>query len=500
MTRDAVTPFGSVHCSPGMRTCKFLMINVGVSVVLYVCIMAMFLRTERHEVCPLCRCATTAAPDSARLRSEERIVAAVLGAQNHTAAAAFGALLQELGLLRTSLRDLHGSANGSSARNEGIVRAILEDVRELLEASRAAKRAAAVAAAVTESPERLVQEKRDAEQQREAWSSLQRNVEHMQRLYTNFSLTVSEAVRRQLAAVTTERPHIRRDTYSMSLACRPIPKRNNSAWFKSHYNDTVTPFLTNQTATLSNDTLKWFKTMQSDRNTPEKLQALVTTLLSLLPPNAGFPRPSSKSCLRCAVVGNSGNVKDLRYGTFIDQHTFVFRMNNAPVQCFERDVGKRTTHRFVYPESFKEDIATGVGLVLMAFKSNDFLWLLNKLPNYNVSRFLLKKKVSLLDLKQTKVLVVNPTFMKYVREAWSEKHGRYPSTGFLTTLFALHVCDEVNLFGFGQDRRGSWHHYWADTYTGGAAWRKTLVHDGDYEASILARLDEEGIINIYRES
>lgn len=33
--------------------------------------------------------------------------------------------------------------------------------------------------------------------------------------------------------------------------------------------------------------------------------------------------------------------------------------------------------------------------------------------------------------------------MKYVYDSWLQHHGRYPSTGFLSVIFALHVCDEV---------------------------------------------------------
>lgn len=41
------------------------------------------------------------------------------------------------------------------------------------------------------------------------------------------------------------------------------------------------------------------------------------------------------------------------------------------------------------------------------------------------------------------VLIYSPTFFKYVYESWLEGHGRYPSTGFLSLLFAVHICDEV---------------------------------------------------------
>lgn len=42
------------------------------------------------------------------------------------------------------------------------------------------------------------------------------------------------------------------------------------------------------------------------------------------------------------------------------------------------------------------------------------------------------------------VLVVNPVFFKYVHDYWTEQHGRYPSTGMLAIIFALHMCDQVS--------------------------------------------------------
>lgn len=41
------------------------------------------------------------------------------------------------------------------------------------------------------------------------------------------------------------------------------------------------------------------------------------------------------------------------------------------------------------------------------------------------------------------VMIYNPAFFKYVHEAWLDGHGHYPSTGFLSLLLAVHICDEV---------------------------------------------------------
>lgn len=43
----------------------------------------------------------------------------------------------------------------------------------------------------------------------------------------------------------------------------------------------------------------------------------------------------------------------------------------------------------------------------------------------------------------SQVLIYSPIFFKYVYETWLDGHGRYPSTGFLSLLLAIHICDEV---------------------------------------------------------
>lgn len=117
------------------------------------------------------------------------------------------------------------------------------------------------------------------------------------------------------------------------------------------------------------------------------------------------------------------------------------------------------------------------------------------------------------------VQIFNPAFFKYVHDRWTRHHGRYPSTGMLVLFFALHVCDQVglrprhahspsrclligcavlqvNVFGFGADSRGNWHHYWEQNRYSGE-FRKTGVHDADYEAQLVQQLARAGKITVF---
>lgn len=55
---------------------------------------------------------------------------------------------------------------------------------------------------------------------------------------------------------------------------------------------------------------------------------------------------------------------------------------------------------------------------------------------------------------------------------------------------------QVNVFGFGADSRGNWHHYWEQNRYSGE-FRKTGVHDADYEAQIIQRLAQAGKITVF---
>ncbi|KAI9548542.1 CMP-N-acetylneuraminate-beta-galactosamide-alpha-2,3-sialyltransferase 1 [Dissostichus eleginoides] len=149
-------------------------------------------------------------------------------------------------------------------------------------------------------------------------------------------------------------------------------------------------------------------------------------------------------------------------------------MNQGPTSGFEEDVGSRTTHHVMYPES-AIDLENNTCLVLVPFKTLDLQWIISALTTGTIK---------------------HPTFLKYVYESWLEGHGRYPSTGFLSLLLALHICDEVNVFGFGADQYGNWHHYWEENHLAGA-FRHTGVHDGDFEYNVTMLLADKHKIQMF---
>lgn len=92
------------------------------------------------------------------------------------------------------------------------------------------------------------------------------------------------------------------------------------------------------------------------------------------------------------------------------------------------------------------------------------------------------------------VMILNPEFIKYVYEIWLEKNGRYPSTGFLGLVLAMHICDEVNVFGFGADQNGNWRHYWEELKNKNL---QTGVHSGKEEYKLIQTFAAKGKIYFF---
>ncbi|XP_042600669.1 CMP-N-acetylneuraminate-beta-galactosamide-alpha-2,3-sialyltransferase 2-like isoform X2 [Cyprinus carpio] len=219
---------------------------------------------------------------------------------------------------------------------------------------------------------------------------------------------------------------------------------------------------------------------------------VVDQMFSLFPDKEHYSDAGPDRCRTCAVVGNSANLLGSHYGSLIDFHDIVIRINKGPTKGYERDVGSKTTHRILYPES-AVDLDNSTHLVLFPFKIRDMQWLISTFTTRHITRTYTRVKPSI-KADENKVMVLHPGFIKYVYEKWLLKHGRYPSTGFITIIFALHICDQVNVFGFGASSTGTWHHYFDKTrthYKGGP-------HGGDFENKTMHQLQQRNKISIYK--
>ncbi|MBY0408374.1 MAG: glycosyltransferase family 29 protein [Rickettsiales bacterium] len=251
----------------------------------------------------------------------------------------------------------------------------------------------------------------------------------------------------------------------------------------------------------------------------------VSRLLDTLAQTGSRMRQSAPTPLSCAVVGNSQNLTQSRYGKRIDAHGYVFRLNSAPVHPYEQDVGSRTTHhifshfssshyntrdeiriRPYQPETFnllipvQADPKIPFGLI---YKQKDYsafagfyAALAEALNNQDAPLTPLSRD----DLTQLRnvpnVLAFTPDFLWYTNYVWfnpeNKKQREIASSGFLAVILALHLCDSVDLFGFGPTPSGEWGYYFPKENITAAK------HRPGYQEEFLEMLEAKGIVRIFR--
>ncbi|XP_019633593.1 PREDICTED: alpha-N-acetylgalactosaminide alpha-2,6-sialyltransferase 2-like [Branchiostoma belcheri] len=227
--------------------------------------------------------------------------------------------------------------------------------------------------------------------------------------------------------------------------------------------------------------------------------------------------------VRCAVVGNGGNLRASGKGKEIDSHDYIFRMNAAIVKGFEKDVGRRTSFYFHSVTTLKSS--------LISARKYGFVQVPNTTETIYVDIPTLERDYLFMDAmlswkpvqkgedtseshrppglfgerpKASRFRMIHPDFLSYLKYRWLNStfgYGRYqriyrPSTGAVALLTALHVCDVTDAYGFiTQTWRNYTSHYYEDTF-------RTFVlvanHDFEMEIKLWDDLDRAGIISLYR--
>uniref|UniRef100_UPI00398F6ADC lactosylceramide alpha-2,3-sialyltransferase-like n=1 Tax=Pristiophorus japonicus TaxID=55135 RepID=UPI00398F6ADC len=200
------------------------------------------------------------------------------------------------------------------------------------------------------------------------------------------------------------------------------------------------------------------------RGCEEQLRKVMAML-----PQTGLPKNlASTSCRRCIVVGNGGILRGSRLGPYIDQHNIVIRMNNGPVADHAADVGWKTTLRITYPEGAPKsprEYDPSSLFVVAPYKSMDLDWLnamVSKEPmNLWQKMWFWQSVVESVPLEPQNYRILNLdivretalTFLGYPEPRHNQWRWKQvvPTLGVTSIIIALHLCDEVNLAGFGYD-------------------------------------------------
>lgn len=197
---------------------------------------------------------------------------------------------------------------------------------------------------------------------------------------------------------------------------------------------------------------------------------------------------SSNKYSSCAVVGNSGILLNRDYGSAIDAHEVVIRLNNARVDHFEAKVGKKTSISFVNSNilhlcarrsgCFCHPYGDNVPIVMYICQAVHFL-------DYTVCNASHKAPLLVTDPRFDVLcarIVKYYSLKRFVEESgkglekWGEAHDGalfHYSSGMQAVMLALGICDRVSIYGFGKSTSAK-HHYHTN--------QKTELHLHDYEA------------------
>ncbi|XP_038052057.1 CMP-N-acetylneuraminate-beta-galactosamide-alpha-2,3-sialyltransferase 1-like isoform X3 [Patiria miniata] len=286
------------------------------------------------------------------------------------------------------------------------------------------------------------------------------------------------------------------DLLGGAKTCKRAWQRGASPWFDKRYNETIPPLWTGRNRELTKEVRDWWLSIHEDGN--RDIPALLKSLFKLIPEADPYPRRNLERCVRCAVVGNSGNLRNSKYGKLIDSHHRIIRVNYAPIKGYEEDVGTRETHRLAYPVTYTE-VQKGAHFVLVPFGAKDIDWLISALTNGTI-KWTYSPVPRFIEAERSKIQIYNPALMFQGKFSWIGSEERWPSTGFLMILFAFHICDEVNIFGFGASSYGAWDHYWEpDAGPWNLIYKFFLSpHKHSVEETILEKWNEEGKVKIHR--
>ncbi|EFJ10975.1 glycosyltransferase, CAZy family GT29 [Selaginella moellendorffii] len=189
---------------------------------------------------------------------------------------------------------------------------------------------------------------------------------------------------------------------------------------------------------------------------------------------------SSGRFRQCAVVGNSGILLNTRYGSFIDSHEAVLRLNNARVTGFEQHVGSKTTLSFINsnvlalcsrrPGCNCHPYGSSVATVVYMCQALHFVHLklcgslmtdmplLVTDPRFDALCMRIVKYYSLKKFFQSSGAAASASDSI---EHWKRMHDGsffHYSSGMQAVMLALGICDSVNIFGFGKAATAK-HHY-----------------------------------------
>ncbi|XP_071953250.1 alpha-N-acetyl-neuraminyl-2,3-beta-galactosyl-1,3-N-acetyl-galactosaminide alpha-2,6-sialyltransferase-like [Antedon mediterranea] len=169
-------------------------------------------------------------------------------------------------------------------------------------------------------------------------------------------------------------------------------------------------------------------------------------------------------CSQCAVVASSGHLLNSTAGQEIDKYECVIRMNSAPIKGYEKFVGTKTTVRVMGHVNMlwlnqSEDLQKETLANTSTMPEKMIVpWLYNIQINRKTDKYFNLAKNFSLKYGYKEMYLLDSEKMKYAETTFHKETGltrrearTWLTTGWMTMLFSIDVCDKIDVFGLVQE-------------------------------------------------
>ncbi|KAK9532384.1 hypothetical protein VZT92_009767 [Zoarces viviparus] len=170
-------------------------------------------------------------------------------------------------------------------------------------------------------------------------------------------------------------------------------------------------------------------------------------------------QPLYMHCSQCALVSSSGQMFGAGVGEEIDKVGCVIRMNNAPTQGYEKDVGNRTSVRVVSHTSVPLLVKNESYYFQQSADTTYVFWgperNMRQDGKGHIFNTLLKiaeryPKVRIYAVTTEKIQYCDGVFQNETGKN-RMKTGAFLSTGFFAMILAIDICDSIHVYGMIDD-------------------------------------------------
>ncbi|XP_032088287.1 alpha-N-acetyl-neuraminyl-2,3-beta-galactosyl-1,3-N-acetyl-galactosaminide alpha-2,6-sialyltransferase [Thamnophis elegans] len=160
-------------------------------------------------------------------------------------------------------------------------------------------------------------------------------------------------------------------------------------------------------------------------------------------------------CRQCAIVSSSGQMLGSRSGTEIDAKECVLRMNQAPTQGYEEDVGSRSTLRVVSHTSIPLLLRNHSYFFKQSCDTTYIIWGPPRLMSHEKTGLVYRTLVKIKEMYPALHLyTLTEKTMARCDELFQQetgknrmKSGSFLSTGWFTMVLAMELCEQIFVFG-----------------------------------------------------